>query len=97
MSNLLVTGANGEIGRSLLQRLHQDGRYRVVTVDLTPLPERYRGFCLEPMGLHARHFRQCAAMLSSVRVYAVTRQWGFDGFEREVDRLEQHLFEEGEE
>lgn len=57
----------------------------------------YRGFCLEPMGLHARHFRQCAAMLSSVRVYAVTRQWGFDGFEREVDRLEQHLFEEGEE
>src|SRR3954468_11845688 len=44
---VLVTGANGEIGRSLLQRLHQDGRYRVVTVDLTPLPEKYRGFCLE--------------------------------------------------
>lgn len=44
---VLVTGANGEIGRSLLQRFHQDGRYRVVTVDLTPLPERYRGFCLE--------------------------------------------------
>lgn len=44
---VLVTGANGEIGRSLLQRLHTDGRYRVVTVDLTPLPERYRSFCLE--------------------------------------------------
>ena len=44
---VLVTGANGEIGRSLLQRLHQDGRYRVVTVDLTPLPETYRGLCLE--------------------------------------------------
>src|SRR5262249_43784092 len=44
---VLVTGANGEIGRSLLQRLHTDGRYSVVTVDLTPLPERYRGFCLE--------------------------------------------------
>jgi nucleoside-diphosphate-sugar epimerase len=44
---VLVTGANGEIGRSLLQRLHTDGRYRVVTVDLTPLPEKYRGFCLE--------------------------------------------------
>lgn len=44
---VLVTGANGEIGRTLLQRLHTDGRYRVVTVDLTPLPERYRGFCLE--------------------------------------------------
>lgn len=44
---VLITGANGEIGRSLLQRLHTDGRYRVVTVDLTPLPERYRAFCLE--------------------------------------------------
>jgi len=44
---VLVTGANGEIGRTLLQRLHTDGRYRVVTVDLTPLPEKYRGFCLE--------------------------------------------------
>jgi len=44
---VLVTGANGEIGRSLLERLHADGRYSVVTVDLTPLPERYRGLCLE--------------------------------------------------
>jgi threonine 3-dehydrogenase len=44
---VLITGANGEIGRSLLQRLHRDGRYRVVTVDLTPLPEKYRGLCLE--------------------------------------------------
>jgi nucleoside-diphosphate-sugar epimerase len=44
---VLITGANGEIGRSLLTRLHQDGRYRVVTVDLTPLPESYRSFCLE--------------------------------------------------
>jgi nucleoside-diphosphate-sugar epimerase len=44
---VLVTGANGEIGRSLLQRLYTDGRYSVVTVDLTPLPERYRGYCLE--------------------------------------------------
>src|SRR5512142_119042 len=44
---VLVTGANGEIGRTLLQRMHTDGRYRVVTVDLTPLPEKYRGVCLE--------------------------------------------------
>jgi nucleoside-diphosphate-sugar epimerase len=44
---VLVTGANGEIGRSLLQTLYQEGRYRVVTVDLTPLPEKYRGYCLE--------------------------------------------------
>src|SRR5438067_5425588 len=44
---VLITGANGDIGRTLLQRLHTDGRYQVVTVDLTPLPEKYRGFCLE--------------------------------------------------
>src|SRR5690606_10567073 len=44
---VLVTGANGEIGRSLLERLHAEGRYQVVTVDLTPLPEKYRNYCLE--------------------------------------------------
>lgn len=44
---VLVTGANGEIGRSLLERLAQEGRYRVVTVDLTPLPEKFRHHCLE--------------------------------------------------
>ena len=43
----LITGANGEIGRSLLERLHADGRYRVVTLDLTPLPERFRPMCHE--------------------------------------------------
>src|ERR1700734_4064344 len=44
---VLVTGANGEIGRSLLERLHATGRYAIVTVDLTPLPERLRGLCVE--------------------------------------------------
>ncbi|MBK7397038.1 MAG: NAD-dependent epimerase/dehydratase family protein [Myxococcales bacterium] len=44
---VLITGANGEIGRSLLERLHADGRYEAVTVDLTPLPERYRALCRE--------------------------------------------------
>jgi hypothetical protein len=53
----------------------------------------YRGFCLEPMGLQGDHFRQCAAMLASVRVYAARREWGFDCFEREVDGFERHLFE----
>lgn len=57
----------------------------------------YRGYCLEPMGLHARHFGQCAALLSSVRVYAATREWGFDRFECEVDRLERHMFEKDRE
>ncbi len=44
---VLVTGANGEIGRSLLERVHATGRYSVVTVDLTPLPERHRALCAE--------------------------------------------------
>ena len=43
----LVTGANGEIGHALVDRLHRGGRYRVVTVDLTPLPEAQRALCLE--------------------------------------------------
>jgi len=43
----LVTGANGEIGRSLIETLHRDGRYRVVTLDLSPLPENYRPLCFE--------------------------------------------------
>ncbi len=43
----LITGANGEIGRSLIERLHRDGRFAIVTLDLSPLPERYRPLCLE--------------------------------------------------
>jgi threonine 3-dehydrogenase len=39
---VLVTGANGEIGRSLLKTLADDGGYDVVTLDLTPLPEWLR-------------------------------------------------------
>jgi hypothetical protein len=57
----------------------------------------YRGLCLRPMSLHARHFHQCAALLASVRVYSAPRLWGFDCFDREVDRLERHLFEKDHE
>jgi nucleoside-diphosphate-sugar epimerase len=39
---VLVTGANGEIGRSLLQTLARDGSYEAVTLDLTPLPDSMR-------------------------------------------------------
>lgn len=39
---VLVTGANGEIGRSLLQTLARSGGYDAVTLDLTPLPDAMR-------------------------------------------------------
>ena len=39
---VLVTGANGEIGRSLLRALAQHGSYDVVSLDLTPLPVEMR-------------------------------------------------------
>lgn len=39
---VLVTGANGEIGRSLLHTLARHGGYDAVTLDLTPLPESMR-------------------------------------------------------
>jgi threonine 3-dehydrogenase len=39
---ILVTGANGEIGRSLLTRLAEEGGAEIVTLDLTPLPEDLR-------------------------------------------------------
>jgi nucleoside-diphosphate-sugar epimerase len=39
---VLVTGANGEIGRALLHSLAQDGGYEVVALDLSPLPEGVR-------------------------------------------------------
>src|SRR5579859_6488560 len=39
---VLVTGANGEIGRSLLHALAQGGGHAVVTLDLTPLPDALR-------------------------------------------------------
>src|SRR3974390_3080546 len=38
----LMTGANGEIGRSLLQTLARHGGYEVVPLDLTPLPDSMR-------------------------------------------------------
>jgi nucleoside-diphosphate-sugar epimerase len=39
---VLVTGANGEIGRSLLHTLAAHGGFDVVTLDLTPLPDAMR-------------------------------------------------------
>ncbi len=40
----LVSGANGEIGHSLLERLHADG-HSIIATDLQPLSEKARAFC----------------------------------------------------
>jgi nucleoside-diphosphate-sugar epimerase len=39
---VLVTGANGEIGRPLLRTLAQHGGFEVVSLDLAPLPDETR-------------------------------------------------------
>jgi threonine 3-dehydrogenase len=44
-TSVLITGSNGEIGRSLVNALSKDGRFSVVTLDLTPAPEAYRATC----------------------------------------------------
>src|SRR5580704_17792290 len=43
---VLVTGANGEIGRSLLQTLAREGGHETVTLDLTPLADAMRPLVL---------------------------------------------------
>ncbi len=45
-SVVLITGSNGEIGNSLTERLGADGRYAIVSLDLTPAPEPVRARCL---------------------------------------------------
>jgi hypothetical protein len=55
------------------------------------LANTYRGMYLPAMGLGARHFGQCAAMLRSIAVYRAPRVWGFEVFEREAERLERHI------
>ena len=44
-SAVLITGANGEIGRSLIQSLAQEGRYDLVTLDLMPVSDALRPLC----------------------------------------------------
>lgn len=55
------------------------------------LQQTYRGRYLGPLGLAERHFRQCAALLAEVEVYAASRVWGYDVFEREAAGLEEHI------
>ncbi len=43
---VLITGSNGEIGHSLIDRIAAEGRYNVVSLDLTPPPDSLRAKCL---------------------------------------------------
>ena len=60
------------------------------------MAQTYRGLYLHPLGLSARHFLQCSALASRIEVYAATRSWGYDVFEREAERLARHLLEASE-
>src|SRR5690349_21974049 len=44
---VLVTGACGEIGQALVQGLAKQGGYRIVTSDLTPLPDSIKNISSE--------------------------------------------------
>ena len=44
---VLITGACGEIGQALVQGLSKKGSYRIVTSDLSPLPESIREISAE--------------------------------------------------
>jgi hypothetical protein len=57
------------------------------------MSQTYRGLYLEAMGLRARHFLLCSALAARIEVYAARRSWGYDVFEREADRLAEHLLE----
>lgn len=42
---ILITGANGEIGHGLINKLNQIGNRQIVAIDLKPLDECLRGCC----------------------------------------------------
>jgi len=44
---VLVTGACGEIGQALVQGLAKQGGYRIITADLTPLPDHIKAISAE--------------------------------------------------
>lgn len=82
---LLGRADAGEAGA--IVRLH--GRQAMEAV----MAQTYRGAYLRPMGLAARHFLQCSALAGRAQVYAASRIWGYDVFDREAGRLARHLLE----
>jgi hypothetical protein len=55
------------------------------------LTQTYRGQYLAPMGLAARHFRQCLDLLAHAEIYSAARAWGYAVFDREAALLEDHV------
>ena len=39
---VLITGSNGEIGRSLIERISEEGKLSIVSLDLTPIADAMR-------------------------------------------------------
>src|SRR5574341_28798 len=42
---VLITGAAGEMGQALIERLHRDGVHNILAVDVNPIPEALRPYC----------------------------------------------------
>ncbi|MGZ9098240.1 MAG: hypothetical protein ACXW3O_00925 [Brevundimonas sp.] len=59
------------------------------------MAQTYRAQYLGPMGLKARHFAQCGELLKHIGVYSAARVWGFDVFDAEISRIEQHVVDNG--
>jgi hypothetical protein len=55
------------------------------------MAQTYRGGYIPILGESERHFRQSAALLAHAEIYAASRAWGYDVFEREAGRLVQHV------
>ena len=55
------------------------------------MAQTYRREYLAPLGLSARHFELCGKVAAETEVYRITRDWGFDVFEREFARVKAHI------
>ena len=58
------------------------------------MAQTYRALYLPVLGLTSRHFLICSALAARIHVYAATRAWGYELFDREAGRLASHLAEE---
>jgi len=79
----LLRTESGEPGR--IERLR--GQEAMAAV----MAQTYRGAYVAQLGLAERHFRQCASLVDHAEIYAASRAWGYDVFEREASRLEDHV------